>query len=263
MSVTPLQMLMAYGALANGGTLFEPHLVRQVREVDGTIRRQTRPRQVRRAIPTAVAEDLREVLVSVVEGGTATRASLTTFVVAGKTGTSRRTGTGGRYVAGSYTSSFVGFFPARQPQLVVFVKLDDPRGAYTGGITAAPVTRETLQAILAARGSPTLDGQHLLASRLASAAPEALEEPHGLSSGSDGRYVFLLGQGPPEPVATPVAQPLIVPELAGLPLREAVRRSHELGLRVRLRGSGAVQTTTPAAGFPLRRGDILLLVAGS
>ncbi|MDQ3521468.1 MAG: penicillin-binding transpeptidase domain-containing protein [Gemmatimonadota bacterium] len=262
-SVTPLQMLMAYGALANGGTLFEPSLVREVRDVDGTIRGQTRPRPVRRAIPTAVAEQLREVLISVVEGGTAMRASLTTFEVAGKTGTSRRTGAGGRYVPGSYTSSFVGFFPARQPQLALFVKLDDPRGAYTGGLTAAPVTRETLQAILAARGSPTLDAQHLLASRLVSAVPEAPQEAHGLHSGSDGRYVFILAQGPSESVAAPLADPVTVPELAGLPLRDAVRRSHELGLRVRIQGSGAVQTTTPAAGSRIRRGHVLLLIGGS
>lgn len=262
-SVTPLQMLMAYGALANGGTLYEPHLVREVRQVDGTTRRQTRVQPVRRAIPSTVAEPIREVLISVVEGGTATRASLTTFEVAGKTGTSRRTGAGGRYVPGSYTSSFVGFFPARQPQLTLFVKLDDPRGAYTGGLTAAPVTRETLQAILAARGSPTLDGQHLLASRIASAAPTLSYETRAPASGPDGRYVFLLTPEPEAAVAIPVEASVTLPDLTGLPLREAVRRAHELGLRVRLQGSGAVKATSPAAGIPLRRGNVLLLVAGS
>ncbi|HEV2149234.1 MAG TPA: penicillin-binding protein 2, partial [Longimicrobiaceae bacterium] len=163
-AVTPLQMVMAYGALANGGVLMEPRLVREVRGAQGGPVRRGEPRVVRRVLPAKVTEELRDVLVAVVDDGTGTRASLSTFEVAGKTGTARVTGAGGRYEAGSYASTFVGYFPANDPQLALFVKLNRPRGVYYGGATAAPVMREMLQAVLAAR-SPTLDGASLAATR--------------------------------------------------------------------------------------------------
>ena len=261
-SVTPLQLGLAYGALANGGALMEPRLVREVRTPGGRTLERRDPREVRRVIPRAVATEVRDVLVSVVEDGTATRASLATFEVAGKTGTARRTGVDGRYEAGAYNATFVGFFPARDPQLTILVKLDRPRGAYYGGLTAAPVTRETLQAILAAR-SPGLDRRSLLATRLPAplphpAAARRREEPP--PAGAEGVYVFVstdeLGKAADEASGAQVP----VPDLHGLPLRDAARRLHALGLHVRVRGSGYVAETRPAAGEPVARGDTLLLL---
>ncbi|MFL5538103.1 MAG: penicillin-binding transpeptidase domain-containing protein [Longimicrobiaceae bacterium] len=261
-SVTPLQMAMAYGAIANGGVLMEPRLVREVRAEDGSAERHV-PRAVRRVIPEQVAAALRDVLVEVVADGTGTHASLSTFEVAGKTGTSRRTGADGRYVAGEYNSSFVGFFPARAPQLVIYVKLDRPQGDYYGGLTAAPVTRSTLQAILAARTS-ALDRRALLGSRThaeSAAAPLAVpaEAPDApAAEGREGTYVFLDHRVPAERRVD--AGPVPVPELAGLALRDGVRRLHALGFHVRLQGSGAVKGTSPAAGALLPRGAVLTLV---
>ncbi|HEX8906211.1 MAG TPA: penicillin-binding protein, partial [Longimicrobiaceae bacterium] len=264
-SVTPIQMAMAYGALANGGVLMEPRLLREVRAPDGTALDRRGPRQVRRVIPAEVAGALRDVLVEVVEDGTATRAGLATFEVAGKTGTSRRTGAGGRYEAGAYNSSFVGFFPAQAPQLVIYVKLDRPQGDYYGGLTAAPVTRATLQAILAAR-SPSLDRGALLAMRAPAAEPapaaaspaaQAEEDVPG-AVGNEGTYVFLSNRIPPAP--RPDRSPVPVPELAGLPMRDAARRLHALGFHVRVRGGGSVAATNPAAGAVLPRGDTLTVV---
>lgn len=259
-SVTPLQLALAYGALANGGTLMEPRLVREVREASGRTVERRDPREVRRVIPRAVAAEVREVLVSVVEDGTATRASLATFEVAGKTGTARRTGANGRYEAGAYNATFAGFFPARDPQLVILVRLDRPRGAYYGGLTAAPVTRETLQAILAAR-SPGLDRRSLLATRLPAAAaqgaPRERDEPPPY--GADGVYVFV-STDPLPATAEATGGEVPVPDVEGLPLRDAARRLHALGVRVRVRGSGYASGTLPAAGERVARGDTLLLL---
>src|SRR5690606_7155546 len=126
-SVTPLQMVMAYGALANGGVLMEPRLVREVRSRDGRVRAEYAPRAVRRVVSREVARTVAEALAEVVEEGTGHEASLGTVQVAGKTGTARRV-SAGRYEPGAYTASFAGFFPAEDPQLVVLVKLDRPRG---------------------------------------------------------------------------------------------------------------------------------------
>ena len=260
-SVTPIQMALAYGALANGGVLMEPRLLREVRGADGTSVDRREPRKVRRVIPEEVAHALRDVLVEVVADGTATKAQLATFEVAGKTGTSRRTGANGRYEAGAYNSSFVGFFPAQAPQLVIYVKLDRPQGDYYGGLTAAPVTRATLQAILAAR-SPSLDRRALLSMRTNARAPaaarvDAAGEP--AVGGHEGTYVFLDNRFPaPRRDRTPVP----VPDLAGLSLRDAARRLHALGFHVRIQGGGSVRATQPAAGAVLPRGDTLTVLAG-
>jgi cell division protein FtsI (penicillin-binding protein 3) len=277
-AVTPLQLTMAYGALANGGALMQPRLVREVRDAAGGTVRRVEPRALRRPVPKAVSDQVRDVLVSVVDDGTGSRASLSTFTVAGKTGTARRTGAGGRY-DGSYNSTFAGFFPAQDPQLAIYVKLDQPKGDYYGGLTAAPVTREALQAILAAR-TRALDGAGLLATRLPAAPPAGT--PPGLPpravgdsgaprppapaaerlprppAGSEGSYVFER----PESVAVRPARRggVPVPAVAGLPLRDAARRMHALGFRVRLRGGGSVATTAPAAGALLARGDTVTLV---
>src|SRR5690606_3897997 len=99
---------------------------------------------------------------------------LATFEVAGKSGTARAYGAGG-YERGAYYSSFVGFFPADDPQLVVFVKLDRPSGAYYGGAVAAPVTRATMEAALAARATP-LDRAALVRSAARAEARRPLAE---------------------------------------------------------------------------------------
>jgi cell division protein FtsI (penicillin-binding protein 3) len=264
LSVTPLQLALGYAALANGGVLMEPRLVREVRGADGATLERRAPREVRRVVPRAVAAQIRDVLASAVDDGTATRASLATFQVAGKTGTARRTGSDGRYEAGAYTANFVGFFPARDPQLVILVKLDRPRGEYYGGLTAAPVTRETLQAILAAH-APGMERRTLLAARLPDprgvatrGAPSAATPPP--VSGAEGMYVFVstdfaASDGPG------AGGELAVPDVAGLPLRDAARRLHGAGLHVRVRGSGTASRTHPAAGEPAARGDTLVLFA--
>lgn len=262
-SVTPLQMIAAYGALANGGVLMEPYLVREVRGSDGRTLFRREPRELRRVVPEEVARAVTEVLVAVVEEGTASRASLETFSVAGKTGTSRRVANGG-YAAGSYTSTFAGYFPAEDPQIVILVKLEEPQGDYYGGLTAAPVTRETLQGILAAR-TPGIDVRSLLATRAAAetASGPGQSAPVDPPPNRDGTYVFMLDDGVPDrddPVGTSA---VVVPDVEGVTFREAVRRMHAAGLRVRISGSGRVAELSPTAGTPVQAGSVVVVSGGS
>ena len=261
LSVTPLQVLAAYGALANGGVLMEPYLVREVRASDGRVLARRAPREIRRVVPEDVARAVTEVLVDVVEQGTATQASLATFSVAGKTGTSRRN-SGAGYEAGAYTSTFAGYFPAEDPQIVIFVKLDEPKGQYYGGLTAAPVTRETLQGMLAAR-TPGLDVRSLLATRaeVAPAGPPPAAKAVMPAPNRDGTYVFFVEDGVPETPASPQAR-VAIPDVTGLSMREAVRRVHAAGLRTRIRGSGSVALLSPPAGGSALRGSVVTLTGG-
>ena len=270
-SVTPLQMALAYGALANGGVLMEPRLVREVRVRDGRLERKFEPRIVRRVVPERVTAELRNVLASVVEEGTGQAAAMGGFRVAGKTGTAR-IAVGGRYVPGAYTATFAGFFPADDPQLVFVVKLDRPRGAYYGGLTAAPVTRATLEAALAARSTP-LD-------KSAVAMPAGRASPRELASGG-GTQRFMLASAratSAAPMRAPVtlavtaasaalsadaepASPRPVPDVSGLSLRDAVSALQQAGFRVRVDGAGIARSTVPEAGTRARPDRMVRLTA--
>lgn len=259
-SVTPLQLVMGYAAIANGGVLMEPLLVRQVRSRSGAIYRERGPRAVRRALEPDVAAKLRTLLTQVVEEGTGQAAALDEWRVAGKTGTARFAANG-RYVSGAYISTFAGFFPAEEPQIVFLVKLDRPQGQYYGGQTAAPVTRATLQAALAARGTP-LDRSK---GTLAGIETAPAEEPD-----DNRRVAFASVSQAAEPVVVrPVlvrtasdadaADPPLVPDVRGEALRDAVRALHAAGFRVRVRGSGTVVSTEPSAGERAEPGSLVVV----
>ena len=271
-AVTPLQMTLAYAALANGGVLMEPALVREVRSREGVILSSREPRPIRRVIPQAVADSLRSVLVDVVDGGTGQEASLGTFRLAGKTGTARVV-SNGSYESGAYTASFAGFFPADDPQLVFLVKLDRPQGDYYGGLTAAPVTRATLEAALAARGTPldrplareprvirevdavSDDGGASALMTALSPAVGAAPSPPGTRAGA-GAFVFTIGASA-EPLARLETPSRALPDVRGLPLRDAAALLHAEGFAVRIEGRGPVATMTPDAGRLLPVGSVV------
>jgi len=265
-AVTPLQMVMAYGALANDGVLMEPRLVREVRSRDGRVRAEYEPRAVRRVVSRDVARSVAAALAEVVEEGTGQQASLETFAVAGKTGTARRVASG-RYERGAYTASFAGFFPAEDPQLVFLVKLDRPRGEYYGGLAAAPVTRATLAAALAARNTP-LDRRAV--ARKVQERRATREQPVGAGApavrfaslvgdeaaqAAVGPFIFVLDGAPLAQAESASEAPRPVPQVAGLAIRDAVRRLHAQGFRVQVEGTGPVKGTIPAAGAAVRPGE--------
>jgi cell division protein FtsI (penicillin-binding protein 3) len=265
-SVTPLQMAMAYGALANGGVLFEPRLVREVRSRDGRVEQQYEPRVVRRVITEQVAERIRDVLVDAVQVGTGQQASLGSFHVAGKTGTAR-IAENGRYRPGAYTASFAGFFPADDPQLVFIVKLDEPRGQYYGGLAAAPVTRATLEAALATRNTP-IDRSAIARAPQRAAVPArqpvAVREGGGARAASSGvvRLTAHRAAGSPATAKSTDADQRVIPDVTGMAMRDGVRRLHEAGFRLHLEGHGRVVRTVPAAGAEARASDVVRVIGG-
>jgi cell division protein FtsI/penicillin-binding protein 2 len=142
-AVTPLQLAMAMGVIANGGHLMRPQIVRAVRDPDGNEVFRTRPEVVRRVISGEVARFVGDALCGVTAaGGTARLADVPGFQVAGKTGTAQRLDPDGGYAAGKYVVSFLGYMPAEDPAFVCLVLIDDAtitKGANYGGLVAAPV----------------------------------------------------------------------------------------------------------------------------
>jgi cell division protein FtsI (penicillin-binding protein 3) len=140
-SVTPLQMLLAYNVIANGGRYVEPRLVRATRDADG-VEHPVAIDSGRRVFSQHTADQLNLMLRDVVVEGTGQNAAISGYTPAGKTGTSRKALGGGytdKYGQFHYQSTFVGFVPAEQPALSVIVIIDEPgNGQYTGGVVAAP-----------------------------------------------------------------------------------------------------------------------------
>ncbi|HEX6966748.1 MAG TPA: penicillin-binding transpeptidase domain-containing protein, partial [Gemmatimonadaceae bacterium] len=163
-SVTPVQLVTAYAAFANGGELLQPALVKEIRAPDGTIIYRHQRTVVRRVVSEQVARTMRGILQGVVEEGTGKSAELGTYSVAGKTGTARAAVPGKGYVSGRYSASFVGLFPADHPQYVIVVKLENPTGtSYYAANTAAPIMKVVLEAAIASRDA-ALDRRELAVS---------------------------------------------------------------------------------------------------
>jgi cell division protein FtsI (penicillin-binding protein 3) len=150
-SVTPLQLCTAMSAIANGGTLYRPYVVKRVKSTDGTVIVDNGPQAVRRVIGEKAARQMVEILKGVVSEGTGKKAAVNGVTVAGKTGTSQKIDPRTRqYTHEKYIASFVGFAPADDASLCIAVVLDEPQGgSYYGGAVAAPVVGRIIQRGLA------------------------------------------------------------------------------------------------------------------
>ena len=241
-SATPMQMVMAYGAIANGGFLMRPHLVRRIVGPRGEVLVQNQPHVVRRVISEKTARLLASMLKGVTnEGGTGTMASLEGFEVAGKTGTAQKADlTNGGYAASKRVGSFIGFVPADDPKLVVLVLVDEPETNVYGGVVAAPVFRDI------ARGALR---------RLAVAPQKAHLVPAAV-----GRAELPLRRPPKkENELERESNPAAVPDFVGLSLREAVEKARAMRVKVKMHGNGYVIKQAPMAGGRWSEEDILVL----
>jgi cell division protein FtsI (penicillin-binding protein 3) len=157
-AVSALQVLDAYNAVANGGTLVEPKLVKATVGADGTVR-ATAPSKTERVIPAGTTAQLTTMLEQVVTTGTGVAAAIPGYVVAGKTGTAQIPADDGQtgYITGAYDATFVGFAPANHPTLSAIVVLDRPSPIY-GGAVAAPVFSEIMTYALHRYDVPTTPG---------------------------------------------------------------------------------------------------------
>ncbi len=148
-TVTPLQLIMAYGAIANGGRLMRPMLVNRLKDSTGEVFAQYHPEVVRQVISEQASRQIITAMKKVVtKDGTAVKAALEHYNVAGKTGTAWKT-ENKVYVRGKYVASFVGFFPADEPEVCIAVVLDepDPKIAYYGGQTTAPIFQKIAEEV--------------------------------------------------------------------------------------------------------------------
>jgi cell division protein FtsI/penicillin-binding protein 2 len=153
-ALSAIQLVTAYSAIGNGGTLFQPKLVRAVRAQDGTVVRADPPARIRRVASPETLELVRSMLLGVVEQGTGKEAEVPGYLVAGKTGTSKKLDSDRKYSSQNYMASFCGLVPADRPRFTILVVLDSPQGEYYGGEVAAPVFAEIARNVLVYDGTP-------------------------------------------------------------------------------------------------------------
>jgi cell division protein FtsI (penicillin-binding protein 3) len=249
------------GAIANGGTLMAPHLVKRIVDPgDGAVLDEARPAPVRRAVSPAAAGTVARWLAGVVEDpdGTGKRARPEGWRVAGKTGTAQKADpVSGGYSRDRHFSSFVGFAPAVAPRVVIGVFIDEPEGEIHGGEVAAPPFREIAGYALKMLGvppEPDPAGAAPAGGPRVAAGPSSAPAPAATPADADAEP-----EGPPAVEvaarrATLSGGGVAVPALAGLPARAAVRTLETLDLGAELRGSGRVTGQSPPPGRVVERG---------
>ena len=208
----------------------------------------------------------------VVQEGTAKGAALVNYTLGGKTGTARRVDPGHGY-SGAYTASFVGLFPAENPEYVILVKVDGPRETIYGATAAAPVLKIVLEAAIASRDA-ALDRSSLASRTSLASREEGAPSPHADSAGYEEPPMdeplpavkvtpvrFDLPTAAARDTAAAVSpEPRPIPDVQGLPLRQAVRELHRAGFRVRVSGLGTATGTSPEAGARAEPGTVVRLL---
>jgi len=258
-SVTAVQMIAAFSAVANGGRLMQPQIVRAVIDAQGRELRAFEPKTVRQVISPETARTLTEMMVNVVANGTGRHAAIPGYDVAGKTGTAQKMDPATkRYSRAPGVLSFVGFVPADDPRLTMIVLLDEPKNEKWGSEAAAPmfaaIGREALRYLnVPPRDSspvPIVRGEIVAA---ASAGPRA-----GGPAEQPGAPALAVGLAPEPPAPVGDAQ-TVMPRLAGLSLRQAMEALAPFDVRLEITGRGVVTGQTPLPGAPLVAGAMCRL----
>ena len=241
-SVTALQLVAAFGAIANDGMLMQPRLVRSTIDPDGREARRFEPRAVRQVISPETARTLTGLLVRVVESGTGHFAAIPGYAVGGKTGTAQKLDPAtGRYSRAPGVLSFVGFAPTDDPRFAMLVMLDEPKNEKWGSEAAAPVFNAIGREILRYLEVPPRDIQPLQIVT----GPEVIAPRVRLASTAA------------EPVDADGTKRM--PDLTGKTLRQALGALEPLQVEVRLAGQGRIVRQMPAAGEPVEPGAVARL----
>lgn len=260
-SVTPIQIISAISAVANGGTLYRPHIVREIDGgTPGALRPALAPQQ---ATDARTAATVREMMEGVVLEGTGKPARLDGYTAAGKSGTAQKIDPAtGRYSTTQYNSSFVGFAPVNNPVISILVVLDSPVGPHHGGEVGGPVFKRVAEQILAYRDEPhdvpapsdIETAKNLKAQpRTGSPAKDAADAARA-SFQSSLATSKLPGAALPT-VAFGDPSGVVIPSLAGQTVRGVTEECSRLGLMPALIGSGVAVEQFPEAGTQVLRGS--------
>jgi cell division protein FtsI (penicillin-binding protein 3) len=263
--VTEVQTVSAFSAIANGGLLYKPRVLRGVRHGDQFTAAE-RP-QPQRVVSPETAATMRRMLEGVILAGTGNLALLDGYTAGGKTGTAQKIDPAtGRYSLTEYIASFVGFAPINEPAVTVLVTLDSPVGDFHGGDISAPVFRRVTQQVLAylnvPQDVPLPLQQQLARARLTNAAamdvsdfsPAQRIEPEASLPVFPAEPAAEVTGEPAPTIALDEGEGVVVPALEGMSVRAVTEACLRVGLAPVLIGTGVAVEQKPEAGQRLRRG---------
>ena len=239
-SVTAIQLIAALSAIANDGVLMKPFVVRAVVDKKGQMLRVYRPTVVRRVISSSTAKRLTAMMKEVVgaEDGTGKKARIENMAVAGKTGTSQKFDFARRaYSSEKVRTSFMGFFPADDPQIAILVLIDEPQRDKWGGVAAAPVFKNIGEQILTCFRTPLRENSLPI--------PEKEVNETGLKMASAAAVVH--GQAS---FQTDEAES-VMPDFHGMTIRDVLKKAKGRGIDIKAIGSGWAVRQEPSAGTPI------------
>jgi len=256
-AVTPMQLAVAYAAIANGGNIVRPYVVRAAYDSEGRAVLTHAPQVMRRAIAPNIAHQMNLLLRNVVmsDGGTAAKARVDGFIVAGKTGTAQMVNPeNGAYYQNRHVSSFVGFLPADDPRLLILVALYDVGHDHFGGLIAAPVFSEIAQGAVRDLNITAPNQPYDNASMIP--MPDFGKDPDSKRPTATAAEVddYL-------PVLTGSKLTRATPNFAGLSLRRAIELARVSRVDVDVHGGGYVVAQEPDAGAPLNHATVKLTLA--
>jgi len=241
-SVTPVQLLTAISAVANGGTLYRPYIVDKITTPDGQLVQQNKPTPVRQVITKATATQMTEVLEKVVSEGTGALTKIPGINVAGKTGTAQKVDPKtGQYSTTDFIASFAAYAPAEDPKIAVLVIIDTPKegGSHQGGTLGGPRAKAIIEGALQYYGFPVAKGT---ASTVAISPGDSAVRP---------------APKPVVPERTPIAGEVVIPDLTGMTMRQVGDILAKSELHFNFTGSGLVNSQSPQAGKVVVKGSAI------
>lgn len=249
-SVTGIQLITALSAIANGGKLMRPIIIDRIENDNKKVLQSFEPEVQRIVISEETARRTTGLLKSVTEkGGTGEEASSAGYEVAGKTSTAQKIDTiFGGYSEDRYVSGFMGFSPLDKPKIALLVIIDEPKGSYYGGMVAAPVFRAVMEKILPYLGAFP-KGSLIVKNELIKSEQEVMmvKNPNSNQNSING---VKMGKG---------AEVIMMPDLTGLSMRNALSRIEGKGLIIKVSGNGRLVEQIPKPGTILEKGDICYL----
>jgi cell division protein FtsI (penicillin-binding protein 3) len=252
-SVTPLQLTNSFCAIVNGGILYQPQIVKKLVDKNGKIIKENTPVVIRRVISEKTSERMRKILQGAVENGTGKQAKIDSLEIGGKTGTSKIV-VNGKYSDSQYYSSFVGFYPVDNPELVCYVLITKPKGHYYGGLVSAPVFKNIISRIYSlekGKIEPPIPDNEIKTTENQIHSNEknfAQQDTPNNKIGSNNRNVF---------ISTNSLN--VMPDLRGKTIKDAILTLNEIGMKWSLSGSGVVinQSIPPGQVVDKRKTCIL------
>lgn len=252
-SVTPLQLIMAYSAIVNGGILYEPHILKSATDKSTVVKYESSPVAVRRVISKETSTRVKKILRRAVKNGTGHLADLEEISVGGKTGTSQQI-ISGKYSRQKYHASFIGFFPADNPQLVCLVIVNSPQTEKYGGKVAAPIFKKIAERIINTDLKNFQQREKYIESKTV--------DEHILKTISDNdnkKKIINASYVQENNELKKNYDNNLMPDLKGRTVREALISLNLLGLKYDIRGSGIVVSQSINPGIRIKQNQVCRL----